>query len=119
RLLLAGGSRNALTRCAATRCQPMPYTLAAFWLGAANFSQRMGPTWHCYLGKRTQQTEHPAFPSPSFCYHFPNNHAERKGPRGTSLAAYSTIIVSIFKSNRHLGSHELEISIESHHDKYL
>src|SRR5258708_25590837 len=73
---LGGGSRNVIAPCAATRFRPMLYASAAFWLGAATFSPRVGPTWHWCLGKRTQPSTTHGFSFPSLMYHFPNNHGD-------------------------------------------
>src|SRR5947209_71185 len=63
---LAGGSRSAIARCAATRCQPMPCASVGGFRGAATFSTEAEPTWHCSLGKWTYRgTTHGfSFPFP-------------------------------------------------------
>jgi len=75
---LAGGSRNAIARCAATRSQLMPYASVVFSLGAATFSTVVEPTWPRSFGKAAQTGKHMAFLSHSLIYHSPNDHDDQE-----------------------------------------
>ncbi len=71
---LAGGSRNAIGRCAAIRSQLMLYASVVFSLGAATFSTAVEPTWPHSFGKEGLTGKHIAFLSHSPIYHSPNDH---------------------------------------------